>query len=70
MLQGVYLYNNLNKGKTIKGTKTKKLDYTWAIRPFRFTTVKNNFYCHSIFIFNGFNYYPHNYKSKGMGPHL
>lgn len=23
MLQGVYLYNNLNKGKTIKGTKTK-----------------------------------------------
>lgn len=26
MLQGVYLYNNLNKGKTIKGTKTK----SWA----------------------------------------
>lgn len=23
MLQGVYLYNNLNKGKTIKGTKLK-----------------------------------------------
>ena len=26
MLQGVYLYSNLNKGKTIKGTKLK----SWA----------------------------------------